>query len=127
MASTVQRLDLVDIDLERGGMIRSRLGRILGQDDVIENQFGVRVYRNGEPEDVSGATVTGYFTNAAGGRTVISSGNGASGNAAWVTLPAACYEVAGEFRLAVKLTQGGVTSTLRIVDGTISETFYTSE
>ena len=50
MADGVQRLDLVDIDLGRGGMIRSRMGQVLGKDDVIENQFGVRVYRNGERE-----------------------------------------------------------------------------
>ena len=125
MAGGVQRLDLVDIDMGRGGMIRSRMGQVLGKDDVIENQFGVRVYRDGVPEDLTGATVTGYFTDSAGTRTVIS--GTASGNEAVVTLPDDCYEVAGIFMLAIKATQGGVTRTLRIVDGTVGETYYTTE
>ena len=44
-----------------------------------------------------------------------------------MTLPDDCYEVAGIFMLAIKATQGGVTSTLRIVDGTVGETYYTTE
>ena len=126
MATGIQRLDLVDIDLNRDGLIRGSLNHVLGKDDDTENQFGVRVYRDGKPVDVSGATVTGYFTNSAGTRTVISSGNSASGNIAYVTLPDDCYEVGGRFTLAIRLTEGGVTSTLRIVDGTIENTFYTT-
>ena len=44
-----------------------------------------------------------------------------------MTLPDDCYEVAGIFMLAIKAAQGGVTSTLRIVDGTVGETYYTTE
>jgi hypothetical protein len=117
--------DIVDIDLNSGKIHRSFLNHTIGHNDKNANRFGVRVFRAGYPVDVSGATVTGYFTDSAGTRTVISNGNYAGGNIAYVTLPDDCYEVNGQFTLAIRLTEDGVTSTLRIVDGTIVDTYTT--
>ena len=114
--------DIADIDLNRGGLHRIRLMRTIGRDDEAANRFGVRVFRDGAEESLSGATVKGYFTDAEGNRATIT--GSASGNVASVTLPDDCYAVEGNFRLAIKATQDGVTSTLRIVDGTVQNTNY---
>ena len=116
--------DVVDVDLNREGLHRSRISRTIGKNDDSVNRFGVRLFRNGMTESLSGATVKGYFTDAAGTRTTIT--GSVSGNTAFVTLPDDCYETEGDFRLAIKLTQSGVTATVRIVDGTVVNTNYVS-
>jgi len=118
----VYREDIVSIDLSLEGIHRSRLNNTIGQDDEAANRFGVRVYRDGAEENLEDTTVNGYFTDAEGNRTTIT--GSASGNVASVTLPDDCYAVEGNFRLAIKATQDGVTSTLRIVDGTVCNTNY---
>lgn len=115
----ITQINLVDIDLNSGKLHRSWLNHGIGVEDVKANGFGVRVFRNGAPVNLSGASVYGYFTNSAGVMTSITSGNSVSGNEAYVVLPAACYETPGKFTLAVKLIGGGATVTVRIVDGMV--------
>ena len=45
-----------------------------------------------------------------------------SGNVAYVTLPQACYDYEGQFCLSIQLVGGGVTGTMRIVDGMVVNT-----
>ena len=118
----IRRLDLADVELNGGGVHRSRLHKAIGMEDVQEDRFGVRVFRDGQPVDLTGATVKGYFRNSAGEtKTLTGTVSGTTNNLAYVTLSAACCAVPGAFTLAVKLTGGGVTSTMRIIDGTVEE------
>lgn len=112
--------DIVDINLETGNIHRSFLNHSIGSGDITADRFGVRCFRNGVPETLTGAC-TGYFIRSDGGTVVIAGGT-VSGNTAYVELPEACYAVEGQFALAIKVTQNGATSTLRIVDGMVSRT-----
>ena len=116
----IYNMDIVDIELEGGDIHREYLNHALGQWDVKENRFGVRLFRNGVAEDLTGCSCTGYFTRADG---VVKTLSGSvSGNTAYVILTANCYEVEGRFTLAIKVTGGGVTATMRIVDGMVNNT-----
>ena len=46
--------DFVDIDLGKGSVFRSFMNRMIGEGDAAGDQFGVRVLRNGEAEDLTG-------------------------------------------------------------------------
>ena len=112
--------NIVDIELTSGSIFRSFLSHSIGSGDALANRFGVRVFRNGEQENIGG-TCMGLFIRADGTTVTIASGT-VSGNVAYVTLPEACYAVEGQFALAIKCQGGGVTGTLRIVDGVVSRT-----
>ena len=112
--------NIVDIELTSGSIFRSFLSHTIGSGDELANRFGVRVFRNGEPENIGG-TCFGLFVRA-DGATVTINGGTVSGNTAYVTLPAACYAVEGNFTLAIKCQGSGATGTLRIVDGVVSRT-----
>ena len=114
--------NIVDIELTSGSIFRSFLSHSIGSGDELANRFGVRVFRNGEPEDISG-TCFGLFIRADGATVAISDGT-VSGNVAYVTLPESCYAVEGQFTLAIKCQGNGgdVTGTMRIVDGVVSRT-----
>ena len=114
------REDIVDIELTGGSLHRSFCNRAIGAGDEDANRFGIRLFRNGQPENVSGS-VMGLFIRADGSTVPIASGT-VNGNMAYVTLPEACYDVEGVFSLAIKITGGGITGTMRIVDGTVSRT-----
>ena len=114
------REDIVNIELSSGTVYQSFLTHTLGGGDGYANRFGVKLYRNSEPEDVTGA-INGYFIRA-DGYTVAINGGWVSGNEAYITLPAACYEVEGKFTLSIKLTGNGVNGTIRIVEGVVSRT-----
>lgn len=116
----IYKEDIVNIELSTGKIFRSFLGTTIGSGDVLANRFGVRVFRNGEPENIGG-TCMGLFIRADGTTVTISSGV-VSGNVAYVTLPEVCYAVEGQFSLAIKCQGSGVTGTLRIVDGVVSRT-----
>ena len=118
------REDIVDIDLIGGSIHRSFLMRSIGKADILGNRFGVRLFRNGQPENIGGGSCTGLFMAPNGQNILISgSGNtGVSGNVAWVQLPQACYNVEGQFALAIKISNGTVTGTMRIVDGMVENT-----
>ncbi len=116
----IRRMDLVAIELENGTMFRSFANKQIGEGDQGGNIFGGLLTRNGEPVNLSGATVTGYFIRADESCVVI---NGlASGNRFTVTLPRECYAIEGNFSLAIKVTGGNVSGTMRIVDGTVVNT-----
>ena len=114
--------DIVDINLEDGNIHRSFLSHTIGSGDQSANRFGIRAYRDGVPVDLSGASCQAVFMNAAGTNIALTSYGTVSGNEAYVTLPQACYNVEGQFCLAIKLVQSSVTVTMRIVDGVVSNT-----
>lgn len=116
-----KRVDMVNINLNGSTLFRSFVQKPLGAGDINADRFGIRAFRNGEPESLAGCTVIGYFIRADKSTVVINAG-AASGNEAVVTLPASCYVVDGYFSLAIKVTKDGETLTTRIVDGTVITT-----
>lgn len=117
----IYKEDLVDIELETGSIFRNFLNQTIGEGDKAENRFGIRAFRNGEPENLEGATCIGYFIRPIGG-TVVIDGGVVSGNTAYITLPQACYVYEGNFSLAIKLVGTNITGTMRIVDGVVLNT-----
>ena len=118
----IYKEDLVNIDLENGNIFRSFLTHTIGSGDNSANRFGVKVYRAGVAEDLSGCSCQAIFMNNAGVNIALTSYGTVSGNVAYVTLPQACYNVEGQFCLAIKLVNSGVTVTSRIVDGVVCNT-----
>ncbi len=116
----IYREDIVDIELTSGTVHRTFLNHALGSADNAANRFGVRLFRDGVPENVGG-NCYGMFIRADGTTVPITNGTVFS-NVAYITLPAACYAVEGQFSLAIKSYGSGVTGTLRIVDGTVNRT-----
>lgn len=114
--------DIVDINLEVGKVFRSFAGNTLGDGDVLADRFGIRAFRNGVPQDLTGASCQALFYKADGVTYALTQNGTVDGNVAYVTLPAACYNVKGPFTLAIRLVGGGVTGTMRIVDGVIVDT-----
>jgi len=112
--------DIVDIELTTGTIHRSFLAKSIGEGDKNADRFGIRAYRNGTPETLSG-TCSGLFVRADGETVTIENGT-INGNLAYVTLPEACYAVEGSFSLAIKAITADDTVTLRIVDGVVSRT-----
>lgn len=112
--------DFVDVEVNLGTTHRSFYDRILGEGDDSANRFGVNLFRDGVPEDLTGASCTGYFVRP-DGVTLLLPGL-TSGNKAWVNIPQAGYAKSGPFVLSIKVTMGGRTSTLRIVDGNVVNT-----
>ena len=118
----IYKSDIVDVELENGNISRNFLKHSIGSGDADANRFGVRTFRNGIPEDLTGASIQGIFMNAAGSNIALTSYGTVSGNEAYITLPQACYNVEGQFTLALKLVKSGVTVTTRIVDGVVDNT-----
>lgn len=118
----VYKRDLANIELESGTIFRSFMGNTIGSGDNNANRFGVRVFRNGQPVDLTGCSCQGIFINAEGTPIALTSYGTVSGNVAYITLPPACYNVEGNFTLAIKLVGDGITGTMRIVDGIVSNT-----
>lgn len=114
--------DIVDIELESGNIHRSFAKHSIGSGDAAANRFGVRVLRAGVAVALAGVVCQGYFHNANGENIALTSHGTVSGNVAYVTLPQACYNVEGNFTLSLKLVGGGVTGTMRIVDGVVDNT-----
>ena len=114
--------DIVNIDLANGSIYRNFLNTSIGSGDKNANRFGVRVFRNGEPVELGLTTVQGFFRNPQGENIAITEGTIVEGNMAAVVLPQACYNYNGNFTLAIKLIGGGVTGTMRIIDGMVSNT-----
>lgn len=121
------REDIADIELESGTLFRSFANRNIGEGDIIANRYGVRLFRNGEPVNIGGGSCQGIFM-APDGQNILISGStytGVNGNVAYVDLPQACYNVNGQFTLAIKVIGGGVTGTMRIIDGVVNNTGVT--
>ena len=113
----MNRTDLVDVELKSGSVFRSFLNRNIGEGDVYGNCYGVRIFDNGEPVDMTGAACVGYFIRADGVTLVIAGETGDSMTS--VLLPPACYAVEGSFTLAIKVSGAGFSGTMRIIDGTV--------
>ena len=118
----IYKSDIVDVELENGNISRSFLKHSIGSGDADANRFGMKVFRNGVPEDLTGASCQAIFMNASGVNIALTSYGTVDGNIAYVTLPQACYNVEGQFTLAIKLVKSGVTMTSRIVDGVVDNT-----
>lgn len=116
----IYREDYTDIDLVSGSIRRDFLNHCIGEGDVGGDRFGMRILRGGAPASLSGCSVTGYFIRA-DGNTILMNGY-IRESLAFVGLPASCYTVPGNFTLAIKITGGGLTGTMRIVDGTVVNT-----
>lgn len=114
--------DVADIELNNGNISRSWAKRTIGSGDANANRFGIKVYRDGTPVDLTGCTCQAIFMNAAGQNIALTSYGSVNANIAYVTLPQACYNVEGQFSLAIKLLGAGVTGTMRIVDGVVDNT-----
>ena len=113
---------IVDVDLNKCTIFRSFLNYSIGFKDDDADRFGIRAFRDGEPVDLSGASCQAVFMAPNGTKIALTSYGTVSGNVAYVTLPQACYDYEGQFCLAIKLVGGGVTGTVRIVDGTVTQT-----
>jgi len=121
----INRESIVDIDIAKNsGIHRTHLNYSIGQTDDDFDIFGVRVFRNGEPVSLTGAQVSGYFLAPDGNAYTCTTGD-VSGNVAYIRLDAVCYNVEGQFSLSIKLTGGGISGTVRIVDGTVMNTYET--
>ena len=118
----IYKSDIADVNLETGVIHRSFLAHTIGHKDDDADRFGVRTFRDGVPADLSGVSCQAIFMAPDGTNIALTSYGTVSGNEAYVTLPEACYNVEGQFCLAIKLVGGGVTSTVRIVDGVVSRT-----
>lgn len=116
----IYKEDIVDVELSTGVIHRAMLAKTIGYADANADRFGVRVFRDGEPVDLTGVTCSGYFITASG--VTISLTGAAANNEAYVTLTSACYGEEGTFCLAIKLSGSSVTGTVRIVDGVVSRT-----
>lgn len=114
------REDIANIELSTGVIHRNFLKKSIGEGDKKADHFGVRAYRNGVPENLSG-TCSGLFIRADGETVPVTDGY-VSGNLAYVILPDTCYAVEGYFSLAIKVTTANDITTMRIVDGMVSRT-----
>ncbi|MBO7661820.1 MAG: hypothetical protein J6U01_00435 [Clostridia bacterium] len=118
----IKRLDIVAIELNSGNLHRSWLNHSIGSGDIMANAFGVDIFRDKQAVNLVGGSVQGYFRDPQGNNIAITTGNTISGNRAFVVLPQACYNYEGQFTLAIKVIGGGVTGTMRIVDGIVDNT-----
>lgn len=82
------------------------------------DRFEVTVSRAGQPVTLDGASVMGYFVRSADGCTIPVTG-GASGSAAWVLLPEACYALPGRFTLTLKASAGAERHALCVWEGAV--------
>ena len=127
----INRESIVDIDIAKNsGIHRTHLNYSIGDKDDDFDIFGVRVFRNGQPVDLTGSSVQGHFRPPQGDDILVGTGSESntgyvSGNVAFVTLSASCYNYPGQFSLSIKLFGGGVKGTVRIVDGMVAETYTT--
>lgn len=122
----IYRADIADIDLDTGTVYRTFAQRTISEGDTKANRYGIRLWRGGQQVNADGATCMGYFIRHGNGDTVTISGGLFSGQEAWVELPASCYAYDGGFTLVIKLVGGGVTGTMRIVDGTVVDSMIGS-
>lgn len=102
------------------GVQKTVIRHVLAQKDSKANTFDVACTRNGAAEDLTGATVSGYFIRA--DDATISLSGSVSGNVVSVTLESACYSVEGRCYIIVKLTKGDDTTTIFWAEGSVSLT-----
>ena len=118
----IYRENIVDIDLKKGTIYRDFCPYTIGSGDNNANRFGIRVFRDHEAVDLSGASCQGFFRNSHDENIALTSYGTVDGNVAYITLPQACYNYDGQYCLSIKLIGGGVTGTMRIIDGMVDNT-----
>ena len=117
--------DIVKIDLANSGNIhRTFMNRTIGKDDDYANRFGAELYFDGVALNLDTSSCIGLFMAPDGQNIIISDVNHAyaGGNRMFVQLPQACYNVEGQFTLALKIIESPVTNTVRIIDGVVCNT-----
>ena len=57
----IYKRDIANINLETGNIHRTFLNHSIGYMDQKADHFGIRVFRNGEPVDLTGVSVQGVF------------------------------------------------------------------
>ena len=112
--------DFVDINLNTGTVHRTFSQMNISEGDAAANMYGFRLWDNEYPISLTGATCEGFFIRPDGVTLVID--GVATGNTAWVTLPAAAYAVEGNFTLAIRIAGTGIVGTMRVIDGTVVTT-----
>lgn len=122
----IYKENIIRIDLEKGNIKRTFCSHAIGMMDQQADHFGVEIYRDGEPVELTGVTCQGVFMPPVGDPIAItgSTYTAVDGNRAEVILPQACYNYDGPFTLAIKLVDStnSVTGTMRIVDGVVDNT-----
>lgn len=112
----IARYDISTVKLNQQAQVEQ--GSSIGLADTDADIFGARIVDDaGRPVSLAGTTVRGFFIRP-DGATVEIIGN-TDGSTASVTLPAECYTLPGTFTLAIKVEQGGVIRTARIVAGKV--------
>ncbi|MHC1786139.1 MAG: BppU family phage baseplate upper protein [Christensenellales bacterium] len=106
------------VDLSRGYTPVVWPDALMVSGDVGAHTWRLTVLDNGNPVDLSGATITGNFLRA-DGNTVTVAGT-VSGNIASVTLTDVCYAVEGKLKGTIKMTKSGAVITLAAVIFTVS-------
>ena len=131
----IYREDIIDIDLDRNGSLhRTFLNHAIGLGDTMENRFGVRLWRNGEPVNLNYAAAQGIFMAPDGNNYAIvgqeytgAGENDGEINVGWVQLPRICYAQEGLFTLSIKIVEPNtndpdIVGTMRIIDGYVNNT-----
>lgn len=106
-----------DTDLA-SGVQAERLGRLFAESDQSAHLFEVHVMDGAHAVSLDGAAVTGYFIRPDDATVTIQ--GSASGNVAYLTLPASCYRYAGHFSLIIKVSANDVSTAIFWGDGMIT-------
>lgn len=111
------------------GIKVTTLSPIFCSGDIEAHSFIVKVMRKGKPVNLAGTTVRGFFIRPDNVTITLEGKVNADGEAV-VTLSDACYNKQGRFQLVIRVTMGGVISTvfcglggmlLTVTDGYIDE------
>ena len=105
------------VDLARG-LQKTILRQVLATEDNLAHTFHIACTRNDSAEDLTGATVTGYFIRA--DEATISLAGSVSGNVVSVTLDSSCYSVTGRCYIVVKVKKGDAITTVFWAEGAVS-------
>lgn len=98
---------------------KTYLDTLFATQDNEAHRFDISLCRDKTALEMpSGAAVSAYFIRYSDNATIILNGD-MSGNVASVTLKKSCYNKSGQFALIIKVTAGGVISTVFYGEGTI--------
>lgn len=110
-------------DLDRGVELH-QLGRLFGTDETNGHTFQITVIDQGEPVDLTGASLVGYFVKSDDVTVTIDGTNvSASGNVATVSLPTNCYTVTGRFTFLIRATLNGVIHAIYYATGYVVRSY----
>ena len=112
--------NIIDIELTGSTVFRSFQNKSIGEGDSYGERFGMRVFKDGTLQSLSGSSCLGFFIRPDGITLVVEGFT--SGSTAYVELPPAAYAKTGQFTLAVKLYGGTVANTTCMFDGTVVDT-----